>query len=57
MGGWVGPSGHIYEQCLKSLALLFSFFHAKVYVYKKSQLLALYYVFSKIFHIEYLKNT
>jgi len=35
----------------------FSFCRAKVYVYKKSQLLALYYVFSKIFHIEYLKNT
>jgi len=36
---------------------LFSYFHAKVYVYKNSQLLALYYVFSKLFHIEYLKNT
>jgi len=28
-----------------------------IYIYKESQLLALYYVFSKIFHIEYLKNT
>jgi len=39
------------------LFLLFSFFCAKVCVYKESQLFALYYVFSKIFHIEYLKNT
>jgi len=42
---------------VKTINELFSFFRAKVYVYKESQLFALYYVFSKIFHIEYLKNT
>jgi len=37
--------------------IYFHFFRAKVYVYEMSQLLALFYVFFKIFiHIEYLKK-